>query len=177
MKFSTVAVALTSLVAAATALDPIKDLPPCAQECATNSIPKHCGIEVKCICTAASFLEAITCCVAQKCSPADQQATIKFANGICGTEGITNLPQSAICTTNSATSSVVSRPTGNITSSATTRSTPSGTPTISTSPSGNTAATKSSAPGSATSKAAAASLSNANGGAIAAIAGLLMVLA
>ncbi|KAI1938384.1 hypothetical protein LOZ12_003457 [Ophidiomyces ophidiicola] len=167
MKFITAA-ALTSLVALASAQFP--GLPACAQDCATNSIPKNCGIDVKCICSATSFLDAITCCVAQKCSTSEQEATIKFANGICGTAGVTNLPQSAVCSTAptpSGSSSSSSSPTASRSTSATSGSASSSAL--------STAAASSSPRPSSTSNAAVSN--NANGGAIAAIAGLLVALA
>ncbi|KAI1914734.1 hypothetical protein LOZ58_006337 [Ophidiomyces ophidiicola] len=165
MKFITAA-ALTSLVALASAQFP--GLPACAQECATNSIPKNCGIDVKCICSATSFLDAITCCVAQKCSSSEQEATIKFANGICGTAGVTNLPQSAVCST-------APTPSGSSSSSPTaSRSTSAASGSASSSVLSTAAASSSPRP-SSTSNAAVSN--NANGGAIAAIAGLLVALA
>ncbi|KAK2806877.1 hypothetical protein FQN51_005677 [Onygenales sp. PD_10] len=94
----------TALLALASAQG-LGGLPKCAQNCALNSIPKDCGLDVKCICTADSFIDAITCCVAGDCSAEDQEKTIQFAKGICGTAGITDIPDSAVCSskTGSAT--------------------------------------------------------------------------
>ncbi|PGH01145.1 hypothetical protein AJ79_08016 [Helicocarpus griseus UAMH5409] len=97
--------ALSSLLALVAAQG-LGGLPPCAQKCATPAIPKECGLKVECICTAQSFLEAITCCVAENCGKEDQEKTIQFAKGICGTAGAgDNIPDQAVCKTGSPSSS------------------------------------------------------------------------
>ncbi|KAL1965628.1 hypothetical protein VTN77DRAFT_5305 [Rasamsonia byssochlamydoides] len=98
MKLAAISLAFTALVAG-TAAQSLSDLPQCAQNCATNAIPAQCGLDVKCICSTQSFIASITCCVAKACDQADQEATIKFADSLCSTAGVTNLPQSAVCTT------------------------------------------------------------------------------
>ncbi|KAK2812420.1 hypothetical protein FQN50_001421 [Emmonsiellopsis sp. PD_5] len=109
----------TTLLALASAQG-LGGLPKCAQNCALNSIPKDCGLDVKCICTADSFIDAITCCVADSCSAEEQERlidgkeTIQFAKGICGTAGITDIPDSAVCSTKTGapTGSATGTPTG-----------------------------------------------------------------
>ncbi|OJD13719.1 hypothetical protein AJ78_05851 [Emergomyces pasteurianus Ep9510] len=100
MRLSIAAVA--SLLALASAQG-LGGLPDCAKNCAGSAIPQECGLDVKCICTAKTFLDAITCCVAKACNADDQKKTISFAKGICGTVGVTNIPDAAICATGSTT--------------------------------------------------------------------------
>ncbi|EAS31829.1 uncharacterized protein CIMG_07308 [Coccidioides immitis RS] len=181
MKLSAAIVALAGLVAV-TSAQGLGDLPECAQKCATKGIPKDCGIDAKCICTSASFLEAITCCVAQNCTPAEQQESIRYANKICGTVGITDLPQSAVCTTGTAQPSGGSSTSAsaNTASQATGGSTGSSAPTsTSASSNPNPNPTSDNPPETQTSSpnGAAAALSNANGGAIAAVAALIVAFA
>ncbi|KAL5333765.1 hypothetical protein BJX70DRAFT_391947 [Aspergillus crustosus] len=79
-------------------------LPDCAQECATGSIPKECSlIDVGCICGSRSFVDEMACCVGKSCAAKDQTAALDFANGICGGAGITDLPRSATCVSDSTT--------------------------------------------------------------------------
>ncbi|KAJ5468633.1 hypothetical protein N7475_006385 [Penicillium sp. IBT 31633x] len=85
------------------------DLPDCAKSCATGAIPENCGIDFKCICEAKSFLADVTCCVADKCSEADQETTIKVAKSICARGGVTDLPSEVVCS--SSASSTSSSPT------------------------------------------------------------------
>ncbi|KKZ58604.1 hypothetical protein EMCG_05500 [[Emmonsia] crescens] len=108
MRLSIAAVA--SLLALASAQG-LGGLPDCAKTCATSAIPQECGLDIKCICTASSFLNAITCCVASGCSKEDQKKTITFAKGICGTVGVTNIPDSAVCSSASASGSTTPTPT------------------------------------------------------------------
>ncbi|GIK06841.1 hypothetical protein Aspvir_002493 [Aspergillus viridinutans] len=107
MKLYSVSLALAACLsmAAAQGLD---GLPDCAKSCATGSIPASCGLDVKCICTDSSFLSGISCCILKSC-PQDQQqeeedahpcfptAAVQFANQICKTAGVTNIPQSPSC--------------------------------------------------------------------------------
>ncbi|OAX77125.1 hypothetical protein ACJ72_08580, partial [Emergomyces africanus] len=71
MRLSIAAVAsLLTLVSA----QGLGGLPDCAKACAGNAIPKECGLDVKCICTAEAFLTGITCCVAKSCNEEDQKS-------------------------------------------------------------------------------------------------------
>ncbi|PYH29724.1 CFEM domain-containing protein [Aspergillus neoniger CBS 115656] len=99
-------------------------LPPCARDCATGSIPKTCkAIDVNCICSDKSFITGISCCVASTCSAEDQTSALNFAQQICGGAGVTDLPQSASCTSGN-TASATLQTTGTTTgASATTTST------------------------------------------------------
>ncbi|KAG2419896.1 hypothetical protein HFD88_004693 [Aspergillus terreus] len=84
LHYSALALAVYLGTAAAQGMD---GLPACARDCATNSIPKECNlIDVGCICGNASFITSISC------------SAIDFANQICRTGGVTNLPQAASCT-------------------------------------------------------------------------------
>ncbi|EGC42805.1 hypothetical protein HCEG_02020 [Histoplasma capsulatum var. duboisii H88] len=51
----------------------IADLPECARNCAFPAMPPECGVNPKCICSAKSFIDAMTCCVAKSCNPDEQQ--------------------------------------------------------------------------------------------------------
>ncbi|PGH28939.1 hypothetical protein GX50_08325 [[Emmonsia] crescens] len=125
MRLSIAAVA--SLLALASAQG-LAGLPNCAKTCATSAIPQECGlVDIKCICTATSFINAITCCVASSCSKEDQQKTINFAKGICGTVGVTNIPDSAVCSSGSGTPSPTPAPTPAPSSSGNGRGSGSGT--------------------------------------------------
>ncbi|KAE8349141.1 hypothetical protein BDV28DRAFT_141875 [Aspergillus coremiiformis] len=84
-------------------------LPNCAKDCATGSIPKQCQpIDVACICGDKSFINNISCCVANKCSKDQQNAVIKFASQICGGAGINDLPKGASCTSGSSSATETS---------------------------------------------------------------------
>ncbi|CRG87961.1 hypothetical protein PISL3812_04983 [Talaromyces islandicus] len=96
MKFTAVAFAIAAFTASA-ASQSLSGLPSCAISCATNSIPSDCGIDVKCICNAQSFITGVSCCVAKSCNAEDQETTIKYADKICAGAGVTNLPTSAVC--------------------------------------------------------------------------------
>ncbi|KAL4961436.1 CFEM domain-containing protein [Aspergillus stella-maris] len=103
MKLQSLALTLAAVLsfAAAQGLD---GLPACAQDCATGSIPEECGlIDVECICASRSFVEDIACCVSTACEQQDQEATLDFANGICGGAGVSDLPQTATCAGDSTT--------------------------------------------------------------------------
>lgn len=81
----------------------LEGLPDCAKDCATGSIPKQCqAIDIACICADKSFINNISCCVANKCSKDQQDAVIKFANQICGGAGVNDLPKSASCASGSS---------------------------------------------------------------------------
>ncbi|PYI09017.1 hypothetical protein BO78DRAFT_48657 [Aspergillus sclerotiicarbonarius CBS 121057] len=83
----------------------MESLPACARDCATGAIPKSCSaIDVGCICSNTSFITSISCCVATACSEQDQKSAITFAQQICSGAGVTDLPQSAGCTSGSTAS-------------------------------------------------------------------------
>ncbi|KAK9647047.1 hypothetical protein HCH54_005770 [Aspergillus fumigatus] len=154
MKFFSVSLALAACLsmAAAQGLD---GLPDCAKSCATNSIPASCGLDVKCICTDSSFISGISCCVLQSCGPDQQQAAVEFANRICKTAGVTNMPQSPSCanTTQSTTGTASKSSTAtsgsstesNASQTAATATTSTTSPTSPTSPTSTTGSTTSSA--------------------------------
>ncbi|KAJ6186978.1 hypothetical protein N7519_001886 [Penicillium mononematosum] len=103
MKF-TITFALAALLSTAAAQG-LGDLPDCSKTCATGSIPDNCGIDFKCICEAKSFLDDVACCIADKCSEADQETTIKVAKSICARGGVTDLPSEVVCSSKSGSSS------------------------------------------------------------------------
>ncbi|CAI7639311.1 unnamed protein product [Penicillium pancosmium] len=103
MKLSQLTLALAALLTTAAAQG-LGDLPDCARSCATDAIPSSCGIDVKCICTTKSFLNDISCCVADKCSKDDQETTLKVAKSICARGGVTDVPTSVVCSTGASAS-------------------------------------------------------------------------
>ncbi|KAJ5385282.1 hypothetical protein N7517_003193 [Penicillium concentricum] len=102
MKF-TVTFALAALLSTAAAQG-LGDLPDCSKSCATGSIPENCGIDFKCICESKSFLGDVACCVADKCSKADQDTTIKVAKSICARGGVTDIPTEVVCSSSKSSS-------------------------------------------------------------------------
>ncbi|KAJ5748089.1 uncharacterized protein N7511_009785 [Penicillium nucicola] len=157
MKFNIIALAALLTTAAAQGLG---DLPDCSKECATGAIPQSCGIDFKCICEAKSFLNDVTCCVAQKCSKADQETTLKVAKSICARGGVTNLPDEVTCSSSSSSSSSSSTSTGTKTGTNASASTSSSTSTSTgstTSSASDVSATNASSTSSKTSSASSAS--------------------
>ncbi|PKX95714.1 CFEM domain-containing protein [Aspergillus novofumigatus IBT 16806] len=159
MKLYSVSLALAACLsmAAAQGLD---GLPDCAKSCATNSIPANCGLDVKCICTDSSFISGISCCVLQSCAPDQQQedahpffptAAVEFANRICRTAGVTNMPQSPSCSNTTQSATGTSSGSSTSTSSSSTESNASQTAATAT-----TSTTATSTTGSATSSATSA---------------------
>ncbi|KAL3455690.1 hypothetical protein BJX64DRAFT_271934 [Aspergillus heterothallicus] len=97
MKLQSLAIVLATCLSSAAAQG-LSELPTCAQECATGSIPKECSlIDIECICGSESFIADMACCVGKSCESSDQDAALEFANGLCEGAGITNLPQTATC--------------------------------------------------------------------------------
>ncbi|KAL4881489.1 hypothetical protein BJY04DRAFT_60054 [Aspergillus karnatakaensis] len=107
MKLQTLALALAACLSSVSAQG-MPGLPACAQDCATGATPKECSlINVECICNTRSFIDDMACCVSKSCEPEDQAGALEFANGICGGAGITDLPQSATCASDSTSTTTV----------------------------------------------------------------------
>ncbi|KAJ5996569.1 hypothetical protein N7499_007113 [Penicillium canescens] len=151
MKFNIIALAALLTTAAAQGLG---DLPDCSKECATGAIPKSCGIDFKCICEAKSFLNDVSCCVADKCSAADQETTLKVAKSICARGGVTDLPTEVTCSSSSSSSGTK---TSTEASASTSISTGSTTASASDASTTNTSSTSSDSSSSASASAAATS--------------------
>ncbi|GLI72286.1 hypothetical protein PoHVEF18_000456 [Penicillium ochrochloron] len=126
MKFTQLTLAAAALLVTVSAQG-LDALPDCSKSCATSSIPASCGLNVQCICSDKSFLSNIACCVADKCSPADQEklleypltnvffiaaATLQVAKGICSRGGVTDLPSTISCTSSAGSSSGSAAATG-----------------------------------------------------------------
>ncbi|KAL2864588.1 CFEM domain-containing protein [Aspergillus lucknowensis] len=110
MKLHSLALALAACLSSAAAQG-MAGLPSCAQECATGAIPKECSlIDVECICKTKSFVADMACCVSKSCEAGDQDAALDFANGICGGAGVSDLPQTATCASDSTTTTTASEP-------------------------------------------------------------------
>ncbi|KAE8376819.1 hypothetical protein BDV26DRAFT_227655 [Aspergillus bertholletiae] len=108
MKLFYISVMLTTYLSTVLAQG-MDGLPDCAKDCATGSIPKQCQtIDVSCICGDKSFINSISCCVANKCSKGQQDAVLKFANQLCSGVGITDLPKSASCAKGSSSATETS---------------------------------------------------------------------
>jgi len=94
---------LVSLALATVAV--AQNIPPCAQECVNPFLQNgigSCGSDAKCICGSQEFITGISCCLADKCSAADQQLAINFAGTFCGGLGVTTLPTTVACATKTA---------------------------------------------------------------------------
>ncbi|RHZ68835.1 hypothetical protein CDV55_104092 [Aspergillus turcosus] len=173
MKLYSVALALAACLGMAAAQG-LESLPPCARQCATGSIPANCGINVQCICSDASFISGISCCILNTCPPDEQQeeahpfvptAAVQFANQICRTAGVTNLPQSPSCAsaTQSATGTSSATSSGSSTNTATNESNT----TSQSSTASPTAATATTSTTSSTTSSAASAASTSTGAAVA----------
>ncbi|KAJ5911293.1 Cell wall protein TIR3 [Penicillium subrubescens] len=104
MKFTQFTLAAAALLVTVSAQG-LDALPDCSKSCATSSIPASCGLNVQCICADKSFLSNIACCVADKCSQADQETTLQVAKGICSRGGVTDLPSTISCASSAGSSS------------------------------------------------------------------------
>ncbi|KAF7517770.1 hypothetical protein PCG10_001028 [Penicillium crustosum] len=93
MKFA-ITFALAALLSTVAAQG-LGDLPDCSS----------CGIDFKCVCESKSFLADVACCIADKCSKADQDTTIKVAKSICARGGVTDLPTEVVCSSSKSSSS------------------------------------------------------------------------
>jgi len=69
----------------------LTQLPACAQTCAFGGISSSgCPItDLKCICSASAFLQAMGDCTAKACTPAEIEKTLTFATALCATVGVT----------------------------------------------------------------------------------------
>ncbi|KAJ5739773.1 hypothetical protein N7533_012557 [Penicillium manginii] len=117
MKLSQLTVAFAALLS--TAVAQIDDLPNCAKDCLTGAFPANCGADIKCVCTTASFLNDIACCMVGKCNEEEQQKTLGIANTVCAKGGVTDLPASIACSSGASTSVSTSASTESKTSTAT----------------------------------------------------------
>ncbi|KAL9043444.1 MAG: hypothetical protein Q9214_003372 [Letrouitia sp. 1 TL-2023] len=68
----------------------LSSLPECARTAATAGLTKtSCSLtDVKCICSATAFISSLTTAVQNSCSSSEQQATLAFAQTLCGSQGI-----------------------------------------------------------------------------------------
>ncbi|QKX62650.1 uncharacterized protein TRUGW13939_09811 [Talaromyces rugulosus] len=146
MKFTGVTFTIAAFAAGA-ASQSLSSLPSCAISCATDSIPSDCGLDVKCICSAQSFISGVSCCIADACNADDQKTTIEYADKICAGVGVSNLPTSAVCsstasaTGGSKTSSAGESQTAATATASTTSAGSSSETSTAASPSGTNAAT------------------------------------
>ncbi|KAL2153019.1 hypothetical protein VTH82DRAFT_4174 [Thermothelomyces myriococcoides] len=104
-----IAALVLSLAGAVAAQDGL-NLPTCAQTCAGSLLSSSIGDcgrgDVKCICSNKSFLSDIACCLADDCSPQDQERAVDAARDLCSGFGVTDLPDEVTCS--SASSSAAS---------------------------------------------------------------------
>jgi len=104
MKYSVAIVALAATAVSAQ----LSAIPQCALTCAISSLGSTgCGqTDIKCICTATSFIAALTPCVQAACSAADLAKTITAAEGLCLQAGVTlSIPTAGATSTTAAASS------------------------------------------------------------------------
>ncbi|KAJ8070296.1 hypothetical protein OCU04_000678 [Sclerotinia nivalis] len=149
-------VAITAVLAGLTSAQ--NGLPTCAQSCVTrytsgSEIGGCTNLDVACICSNSSFLSGIACCLADACEAADEATAVAYAQNLCRTAGVTNLPSAVSCasTASSTASGTASSATGaSSTTTSGSATTTSGTSTASgAGVSGSTTGTSSSASASA----------------------------
>ncbi|KAH0360362.1 hypothetical protein KCU65_g9441, partial [Aureobasidium melanogenum] len=99
------ATVLTLLAAATLATAQSGSIPSCAQTCISQALPASCNLDPKCICSDASFISTISCCVSTACDVTGQQAALAYAKQICAPVGVTNLPTAASCAGSASASS------------------------------------------------------------------------
>ncbi|CAK3844084.1 Hypothetical predicted protein [Lecanosticta acicola] len=117
------ALAVLALLASSVVAQGTAGLPSCATSCISNY--GGCNqVDVKCICSNTQLLETLSCCVSQKCSSDDQKKVVQFADTLCGSYGVTTLPQAASC---AAATSTASSGSGTATSPSTASATATGT--------------------------------------------------
>ncbi|ORY00005.1 hypothetical protein BCR34DRAFT_117052 [Clohesyomyces aquaticus] len=104
MRFSVLAVlAAVSSVAVAQ----LTALPKCAQDCFGGNLGGCKDGDFKCVCSNSDLIASLSCCVAQKCSPTEQESTIKLAVGLCAAYQVT-VPTSASCPASQSAASTAS---------------------------------------------------------------------
>ncbi|MCJ1451986.1 hypothetical protein MMC28_002326 [Mycoblastus sanguinarius] len=95
----------------------LASLPKCAQSAASTGISSS-GCELTdftCICKASAFLQSLEGLIDSECDPADQQATLSFAQEVCNSAGVPlSLPSSG-----SSSSSAAPAPTSSASSAST----------------------------------------------------------
>ncbi|KAG9675036.1 hypothetical protein KCU99_g3296, partial [Aureobasidium melanogenum] len=99
------ATVLTLIAAATLATAQSGSIPTCAQACISQALPSNCNTDPKCICSDASFISTISCCVSTACDVTGQQAALSYAKQICAPVGVTNLPTAASCAGSASASS------------------------------------------------------------------------
>ncbi|PQE25273.1 CFEM domain-containing protein [Rutstroemia sp. NJR-2017a WRK4] len=109
---STFILAVTAALASLTSAQ--DGLPSCAKTC-TNTFTSTNGniggcksLDIACICSSPTFLSDIACCLTDQCNAADQATAVQFAQNICKTSGVTNLPSAVTCASSAAPSSSLS---------------------------------------------------------------------
>lgn len=103
-----VSVILSVVASAALAAAQLSAIPQCALTCAISSIgASGCSeTDIKCICSASAFLTSITSCVQGSCTAAELAQTLKAAQGLCSSAGVTlSLPGTAPTSTAAPVSS------------------------------------------------------------------------
>ncbi|ODH45065.1 hypothetical protein ACO22_00457 [Paracoccidioides brasiliensis] len=86
-------------------------LPECARNCAQDSIPPMCGLNIQCICSSNGSLMTMSCCVMDHCSMEDQNKTIMFAKSLCASAGVSSMPDSVVCNTTQSSATPTPSPT------------------------------------------------------------------
>ncbi|PQE03446.1 CFEM domain-containing protein [Rutstroemia sp. NJR-2017a BBW] len=162
---STFILAVTAALASLTSAQ--DGLPSCAKTC-TNKFTSTGGgniggcksLDIQCICSSPTFLSDIACCLTDQCNAADQATAVQFAQNICKTSGVTNLPSAVTCASSAApssSSSAASDSSSAATGATTTATTASGS---SSSPAASGGSASSAVAGSATSKTGGSSTSS-----------------
>ncbi|KAB8302637.1 hypothetical protein EYC80_006005 [Monilinia laxa] len=100
MKTNFIAFTITTVLAGLTSAQ--NGLPTCAQSCVTqytsgSQIAGCANLDIACICSNDSFLSGIACCLAAACEAADEQIAVAYAQNLCKTSGVTDLPSMVSC--------------------------------------------------------------------------------
>lgn len=73
---------------------------PCLEDYTSGSEIADCGqFDIECICSNDQFLDGIACCLDEECDEDGKSAAVKFAQQICGTQGV-EVPDEVTCSEN-----------------------------------------------------------------------------
>ncbi|KAF7560858.1 hypothetical protein G7046_g3293 [Stylonectria norvegica] len=139
-------------------------IPDCAVACVAKwttgeQIAGCKQLDVKCICSNADFLSGIACCLDAACDAAGKEGAVKYAQGICGGQGV-KVPDKVTCNSSasgSATGSSTSSATGSASDSTASATGTAASETESSAATGTSASAAASSSGTAAAAAASAS--------------------
>jgi len=79
----------------------LEDVPECAKPCledytSGNQIADCGQFDIECICSNSDFIDGIACCLDENCDQEGKDSAVKFAQQICGTQGV-DVPDQVTC--------------------------------------------------------------------------------